>query len=68
MAKQIITNTVGKPIFVDGRLLTPGMSIEVDIPDADVTDPTAAPERVATEPAEPTDEERLVAAVKAKGK
>lgn len=67
MAKQIITNDTRAPLFVGGRLLTPGMSIEVDRPDAPTVD--AAPEdAVADVPTAPTDEERLAAAVKAKGK
>ena len=78
MSKAIITNTTGKPVFVAGKLLGCGMSMEVEahqVPDclnpvkqADTeTKANPATGQATTEPPK-TDEERLVEAVKAKGK
>lgn len=78
MSNVIITNTTGTPIFISGKLLTAGMSMEVgehDIPDclraaAQSQDPSEKTPPDATGkgvPPAPTDEELLVAAA-AKGK
>lgn len=78
--KQQITNTLGRPVFIRGKLLSPGMTMEVDPADlppglqrlalpteAQETKPTQ-PEAGQEEPTAPTDEEQLVAAAKPKGK
>ncbi|OQX16141.1 MAG: hypothetical protein BWK73_04570 [Thiothrix lacustris] len=79
MSKVIVTNTLGKPIFIFGKLITPGASLELDegdVPDAlkkSVSKPEDATKQPATEgvvtdpPPAKTDEELLVeAAAKAK--
>lgn len=76
MSKVIVTNTTVKPVFVAGRLLGVGMSMEVEahqVPDClqPLTPATETPEPAPvtgqTETPPSTDEERLVeAAAKAK--
>lgn len=74
----IITNTIGKPLFILGKFLAAGASMEVDqaaVPDClrdsdtDVAATAAEPPEVTQpEPTPPSDEDLLLAAVKAKGK
>lgn len=73
MSKVIVTNTLGKPIFIFGKLITPGASIELDagdVPDALKQSVTPVGEAAVEPVAEvtgdkgpaKTDEELLVAA------
>lgn len=78
MSKVIITNTIGKPLFVLGKLLAAGASMEVDeesVPEClrgnetdCVTKSTEPAETAQTDTTPPSDEDLLLAAVKAKGK